>query len=191
MSLRRWMAGTATLAVALGFVLGGVAGAKTVSPSTWAPKFCDALSTWQDALQSSSDAIDSAFSSGSITDLKGARTELVKDLGDDVSATSTAIKSLQKAGAPSSANGSKIAGKFVTGLQSAQTLFKSAQSKAKTLSTTSLSSFQSLGRTITSDLTKGGDALRKSFSGVQTLDTGGKLAAALQDEPSCSFLASQ
>src|SRR5207253_2297134 len=72
MSLRRWMAGVATVAVALGFVLGGVAAAKTVSPSTWAPKFCDALSSWQDALQSSSDAIESAFSAGGITDLKGA-----------------------------------------------------------------------------------------------------------------------
>ena len=109
MSLRRWMAGIATVAVALGFVLGGVAGAKTVSPSTWAPKFCDALSTWQDALQSGSDAIDAEFSGSDPTDLAGAKSKLVRFLGDDVSATNKAIKALQRAGAPSSTNGSKIA----------------------------------------------------------------------------------
>ena len=98
------------------------------------------------------------------------------------------MKSLQKAGAPDTPNGTKIAARFVSGLQSAQKFFASAASKARTLSTTNLSKFESTTKGITSSLNKGGDAVTASFNQVASLDTGGKLSVVLQAEPACAFL---
>ena len=49
-----------------------VAGAKTVPAGSWAPKFCSALRSWQQKLQSDGNTAQSALS-GNVSDLKGAK----------------------------------------------------------------------------------------------------------------------
>ncbi len=163
------------------------ASAASVAPSTWAPKFCSTLDSFQQKLQSDGSAADKALS-GQATDLKAAKAQLVAFLNKAVTNTKRAVQQLQKAGTPKTPNGAKIAAKFVSALQSAQSLFASAATTAASLSTTKLSKFESTSQRITAALNRGGTAIDKSFTDVKALDTSGVLTQTLQNAPACAFL---
>jgi hypothetical protein len=176
---------TVTVALIVGFA--GVASAKTVSPGVWAPKFCAALSSWQDKLTTDGTAAQDVLS-GQVTNLAAAKAELVSFLAKSVANTDRTVSAMQKAGAPSSPNGTQIAQAFVDALVSASTLFQSAKTKAQQAPTKSLKSFESVISQVTSALNKGGTNIAKSFASISKLDTSGQLAQSLQNEPSCAFL---
>jgi hypothetical protein len=187
--LTRRLVVATVIAVLVLAVVATPASAKTVTPEEWAPKFCSALSNWQDKLTTDGDAAEAALS-GKVSNLKQAKSQLVSFLGKSVTNTKNAVSAIQNAGTPNSENGDKIEAAFVSGLQSAAALFQSAKAKAQTASTKNLASFEKVTTQVTSALNKGGDAIDKSFSKIETLDTNGTLGAAIEADPSCAFLTS-
>ena len=161
--------------------------ATTVAPSTWAAKFCGALSTFQQRLSSDGTQADAVLS-GNITNLTQAKTTLATFMGRAVKDTDTAITSLKSAGTPSVPNGSKIAGQFMSAFQNARSLFTSAKTQAQRLPTKTLSGFENGTQKVTADLNKGAQGLSAKFGNIQQLDTNGKISAALHSEPACAFL---
>jgi hypothetical protein len=177
----------ATLAAILLVSTAASAGASTVTPGTWAPKFCGALSTFQQDLSSQGTQADAVLS-GNITSLTQAKTTLATFMSRAVKDADTALTSLKKAGTPNVPNGSKIAGQFTSAFQNARSLFASAKTQAQRLPTKTLSGFESSTKKVTANLNKGAQGLTAKFANIQKLDTSGKVAAALQAEPTCAFL---
>jgi hypothetical protein len=181
----RSIAVVATIALAV-CTMQSPAAAKTVSPSTWSTKFCTTLHQWETKLTDDAHQVESAL--GSITGLTDARARLTSFLGQMVTATGDAQKSLKRAGAPDTTNGQKIADAFVNGLGHAKSILARANSDAAGLSTTDPAAFASQAKSIGTDLTDSSDQLNKSFTGVDTLDKGGKLSAVLKKTKACAFL---
>jgi hypothetical protein len=163
------------------------AAANTVPAGQWAPKFCGALSTFQQRLSSDGTQADAVLS-GNITSMTQAKTTLATFMARAVKDTDTAIAALKHAGTPSAANGSKIAAQFMSGFENARTLFALARTKAQRLPTKTLAGFEGATKKVTGDLNKGAEGLNAKFGNIQTLDTSGKIAAALRAEPTCAFL---
>lgn len=184
--MKRSLVGVALVAL---FVVtaSSYATANSVSPSIWAPKFCDALSIFQQHLSSDGTQADAVLS-GNITGLTQAKTTLATFMARAVKDTDTAISALRHAGTPSAANGSKIAAQFISGFENARTLFTSARTQAQHLPTKTLTGFENATKKVTADLNKGAEGLNAKFGNIQKLDTSGKVAAALQAEPTCAFL---
>jgi hypothetical protein len=166
--------------------MGGAASAATVEPSEWAPNFCSTLSTYQDTLAKGSDDLTSSLSG--VTNLKKARAKLVAFLGKMTNAAKTAKSDLQDAGAPSSANGSEIAGKFVTALDQSSDIFAKAKAQAAKVSTSNAAAFQKQGIKVGTDLSKAATKLSATFTDLGTLDSDGELSTALLADSSCSNL---
>jgi hypothetical protein len=162
------------------------AGAATVSPDTWAPKFCTAMSDWQQTINDKGTAMKSELTG--LTDLKEARAKIAAFLDDMVTATDDATSAIKEAGAPSSPNGAKISAVFVKGFQQISKLFAKAEAKAEKLPTSSAKAFKAKGKNLGDAISKSGDELGKNFSSVGKLDKSKKLSAAVQDAPECSFL---
>jgi hypothetical protein len=165
----------------------GTAGAATVSPGNWAPKFCKAMQQWQTTIKAESTAATDAFSSAS-GDLTAIRDQFVTFLGNDVAATQLAIKTIKKAGTPSSANGAKISAKFVAGFQAASTVFSNAQTSATALPTTDPGQFVDQATKIQDDLNNAGDQITSAFSGIDRLDKNGDINKAILGAKACKFL---
>jgi hypothetical protein len=166
----------------------GTAHAATVSPDTWAPKFCTALQDWQTTISAQGDALTSALEG--VTDLQVGRQQIASFLGRMVSASNSATRAVQRAGTPSSPNGDKIATKIVVGLKTASKQFDVAKAKAAKLSTSSPAAFRTDGKKLGQDLSNAGDEVTKSFSGIAKLDKGKKLENAIKAAPECAFLSS-
>jgi hypothetical protein len=164
----------------------GTAHAATVPPGKWAPKFCTAIQQYQTTITEQGNAVDTALTG--VTDLRAGRDQLATYLGKMVTAAKTAATTLERAGAPSTPNGSKIAAKFVAGLQASAKLFADAQAKAAKLSTTDAKAFATDGKKLGQDLSRAGDQLSAGFSGIGKLDQGKKLEKAVKAAPECSFL---
>jgi hypothetical protein len=163
--------------------------ASTVPAAQWAPKFCAAVSTFEQHLTRDGKKTEAVLS-GNITSLGAAKTTLVDFMGKAVADADAAIAALKHAGAPNAANGSKITAAFLTGLHTARNLFASARSNAQRLPTKTLSAFEASTQKITTDLNKGSQAITATFSNVQKLDTSGNVGAAVRAEPRCAFLKS-
>jgi len=160
------------------------AGASSVSPSKWAPKFCNALVKWQSTLKTEGEAASASISSHS-TDLTAARDDLVSYLGKSVAATQTAIKTIKAAGTPSSTNGAKIVSKLVGGFQAASTVFATAKSDAAKLSTTDATAFADAGTQIQTNLSTASSKVTGGFSGIAKLDAKNELNQALAKATAC------
>jgi hypothetical protein len=173
--------------IALVVLAAGVASAKTVPPPQWAPKFCNAISTFQDHLSKDGNKADAVLS-GDITSLAGAKSTLVAFMGKAVADADTALAALQRAGAPNAPNGSKLTSRFVSAFRTARGVFASGKTTAQGLPTKTLARFEAATEKLSADLTQGGNTLAATTKGVQSLDTSGKIAAALQAEPKCAFL---
>jgi hypothetical protein len=165
----------------------GSAAAKTVPAAQWAPKFCVALSTFQQHLANDGKHAEAVLS-GNITSLTQAKSTLAGFMAKAVKDADTVIAALKRAGTPDTTNGSKIAARFVQGFQAARRLYATARTDAQHLPTKTLVGFEASTKKLTSALTDGGRSLSASVNSVQTLDTSGKLARALQAEPTCAFL---
>jgi hypothetical protein len=177
---------TGALVAALFATTFSTAHAATVSPSKWAPKFCNALEDWQTTIKDKGNEVQTSLSNA--TDLTAARDQLVGFLGDMESATQDAINAMKKAGTPKSTNGGKITGIFVKALQTAKADFATAKESASKLSTTDPTAFSTDGVQIGTDLQKAGDEIGNSFTGVDNLDKGQVLSSALQKAKACGFL---
>jgi hypothetical protein len=175
--------------VVTGLVAGsfGAAHAATVPPDEWAPTFCTAVVDYQQTISQQSDALASALDT--TTGLDAARAQVVTFLGDMVSAAKTAKRQIQQAGSPSTPNGSKIAAKFVQGLDASAKVFARAKAQAAKISTTDVQAFKVQGKKVGTDLSDAGEALGKSFSGIGKLDKGKKLEAAVKAAPECAPIA--
>lgn len=178
-----------TGALALGLLVTSIpaAQAATVSPSKWAPKFCNAVIDYQTTITQKSDAMTSALEG--VTDLKVARGEVVKFLGDMVTAAKKAERAVKAAGVPSSPNGGKIEAAFASGLGESAKIFAKAKETASKLPIKSMKEFKSKGKQLGRDLSNAGNKLSKSFSGISKLDKGKKLENAVKAAPECSALA--
>jgi hypothetical protein len=164
----------------------GTAGAATVSPSTWAPKFCTAVLQYQSTISQQSDSLSTTLTD--VTDLTTGRDQIVAYLDAMEDAATTAKQQLQKAGAPSSPNGPKIAKTFVAGLGASAKLFANAKADAAKLSTTDASAFKTDGKQVGQALSDAAEQLSKRFSGIGKLDTGKKLEGAVKAAPVCAPL---
>jgi hypothetical protein len=184
--MRRFLSVTAVVVLFVVFAAAGAA-AKTVPAAQWAPKFCTALSTFQQHLAKDSKQAEAVLS-GNIKSLNAAKSTLAGFMAKAVNDAETAIKALTRAGAPDAANGSKIAARFVQGFQSARRLYVSARTKAQHLSTKTLAAFESSTTLLTAALNKGADSLTQSFTSIESLDTSKTVGAALRTEPTCAFL---
>jgi hypothetical protein len=184
--MRRFVA---VVAVAVGLVVLApqTALAKSVPASQWAPKFCSAISNFQQQLSKDGDKADAVLS-GNVTNLSQAKSTLVGFMNKAVEDADTARSELARAGTPKVVNGSKIAMRFVTAFQTARGLFATAKTDAERLPTKTLAGFEAATRKLTASLSKGSNALSSSSKSVQSLDTSGKVAAALRAEPKCAFL---
>ena len=178
---------TAALVAILVVIASMSATATTVPAGQWAPKFCEALSTFQERLASDGTKADAVLS-GKITNLTQAKTTLTAFMTRAVKDTDTAISTLKHAGTPNAPNGSKIVAQVMSGFQEARTLFTPAKTQAQHLPTKTLTGFENATKTLTADLNKGAQGLNAKFSSIQTLDTTEKIAAALQAEPTCAFV---
>jgi hypothetical protein len=183
---RRLLVSICVVVGALVVPLVGTADAAT-SPGTWAPKFCKALKQWQTTVKSESAKANSTLT-GLTGDLAGVRDEFVSFLGNDVTVTETAIKAIKKAGAPSSANGSKIQTKVIGSFQSASDVFAQAKTDAAALSTTDATAFVASASKIEANLNSAGDAFNTNFSAVERLDKDNELEKALGSAKACKFL---
>src|SRR5437016_1164845 len=154
----------------------GTADAATVAPQKWAPKFCNAFHQWQSTLESTS---KDASSAASATDLTTARDQIVSLIDKEVAATETAIRSVKKAGAPSSANGGKIQSKVLAGFQSVSSAFANAKAEAAGLSTTDATAFATDVSKVESDLASATDGFGTEFSKIITLDKDNEVQLAL------------
>jgi hypothetical protein len=179
---------TAVAVVVLFVVLApGAAAAKTLPAAQWVPKFCAALSTFQQHLSKDGTKADAVLS-GNITSLADAKSTLAGFMAKAVKDADTVISALKRAGAPNAANGSKIAARFVTGFQTVRRLYASARTAAQHLPTKTLAGFESSTKKLTSDLSKGVNGLTATIKSIQSLDTSGNVGAALRAEPTCAFL---
>ncbi len=160
--------------------------AATVSPDKWAPKFCNAVVTYQQTISDESDNMDTALSN--TTDLSAARSQIVSFLADMVKAANTAKSEIARAGSPSTTNGSKIEALFVSGLDASAKVFAKAKAKAAKISTSDPSAFAKQGKQVGVDLTNASERLGKGFQSVPKLDKGGKLTAAVKAAPECASL---
>jgi hypothetical protein len=183
--LRRFFI-TSGLVMALAGTSIGTAHAATVSPASWAPKFCTALQEWQTDISTQGDELTSALEG--VTDLDVGRQQVAAFLGRMVTATNTATRAVQKSGTPSSPNGDKIAAKIVVGLKAASKEFGLAKTKALKLSTSSPTAFQTDGKKLGQDLSNAGNKVTQSFNGIDKLDKGKKLSNAIEAAPECAFL---
>jgi hypothetical protein len=166
----------------------GAADAATVAPAKWAPKFCNAIDQYQKTITGQADAMTTALAD--VTNLETGRAEIVGFLGKMVTAANTAARRVKKAGSPSTPNGAKISARFVSGLESSAKVFADAKAQAKKLPTTTPAAFQKKGKQLGQDLTAAGDKLTKSFGGIDKLDKGKQLEAAVKAAPECAFLTS-
>jgi hypothetical protein len=183
----RRVAVTAVVVVGLlAGALGSAASAATVEPSEWAPEFCSTLATYQDTLTTGNDELTSSLEG--VTNLKKARAKIVAFLGTMTTAAKTAKRDLQDAGAPSSTNGAKIAGAFVTALGQSGDLFAKAKAQAAKVSTSNPAAFQKQGAKVATNLGTAATKLSETFTGLPTLDSKAELSQALLAEPSCSNL---
>ena len=163
------------------------ADAKTVPAAAWAPKFCAAISSFQEQLnRDGANATD--VLSGDITSLHEAKATLADFMRNAVGDTETAIAALQGAGAPDTPNGAKVAAAFVKALQTARDLFAAAKLKAQRLPTKTLGAFERATQKITADLNRGSKAISTGFADIKSLDTSKELSAALRAEPACASL---
>jgi hypothetical protein len=185
---------TGALALALLVTSVPAANAATVSPSTWAPKFCTALTDWQTTIQEKSDELSSALDTAGTAGqspaaiLATARRQIASFLGDMVDATDDATSAIDDAGAPSSPNGAKIATVFVNGFKAISKKFADAQDDANALPTTSVQKFQVKGKQLRASLSDYGDTLSASFGSIGKLDKGKKLTAAVKAAPECASI---
>ena len=161
--------------------------AKSLPAAEWAPKFCTAISTFQQHLTDDGTQADAVLS-GDITSLAKAKSALATFMSKAVRDAEVATSALQRAGVPDTANGPKIAARFATGFQTLRSLYVSARTNAQHLPTKNLGGFETATKKITSALEKGARDLTASFASIQSLDTSGKLGAALRAEPTCAFL---
>ena len=177
---------TGALALALLATSIPAAHAATVSPSTWAPKFCTAIQEYQTTITDAQDQMDTATQG--VTDLTEGRTQIVAFLGDMVTAAKTAKTAVARAGNPSSPNGAKIEAQFVKALDASAGIFADAKAKAAKISTKNPTEFAKGGKQVGVDLTSAGEKLSTGFSGIGKLDKGKKLEAAVRAAPECAFL---
>jgi hypothetical protein len=162
------------------------ASAASVSPDTWAPKFCSAMSDWQQTITDKGDAMSTELTG--LTDLKEARSKIATFLDDMVTATDHATSAIKKAGSPSSPNGDKISAVFVKGFQQISKLFAKAEKQAEKLPTSSAAAFKAKGKALGQAISGSSDELSKNFASVGKLDKGKKLSTAVQNAPECAFL---
>ena len=174
--------------VVVGLVAGATTGASaaTVSPSTWAPKFCTALEDYQTKISDASEQMTTALEG--VTDLSEGRARIVSFLGEMVTAAKTAKRAIERAGLPSSPNGGKIEALFVKALDASSGIFSDAKAQAAKISIKSKAAFAKEGKQVGVDLQEAGDRIGKSFGGVDKLDTGKKLEVAIKAAPECAFL---
>ncbi len=164
----------------------GTAHAASVTPAKWAPKFCNAIDQYQKTITEQADAMTTALEG--VTKLEAGRAEIVGFLGKMVTAANTAARQVKKAGSPSTPNGSKISATFVSGFKASAGVFADAKAKATKLPTTTPAAFKKKGKQLGQDLTDAGAELTKTFAGIDKLDKGKKLEAALKATPECAFL---
>ena len=165
----------------------GAASAST-PPGAWASKFCTALKQWQTTVGAESTKANAALSKLSDGSLAGIRDEFVTFLTNDVAATQRAIRSIKKAGAPSSTNGAKIQSKVLASFQSASNTFANAKSSASALSTTDSASFVADATTIQQKLSGASDAFSTNFTAVGKLDKNNEVEKGLSQAKACKFL---
>jgi hypothetical protein len=164
-----------------------VAGATPTPAAQWAPKFCTAVSTFEQHLTRDGTKADAVLS-GNITSLSAAKNALTTFMSRATADADAAVTALKKAGAPDAPNGSKLAAVFVKALQNARGLYASARTDAQHLPTKTLSAFESATKKITNKLNRGSTGITNSFTHVEALDTSGQVGAAVRAEPSCAFL---
>lgn len=186
MRMRRSLTAVAVVVVFV-MLASGDAAAKTVPAGQWAPKFCAALSTFQQHLSNDGTQANAVLS-GNISSLAEAKSTLVGFMAKAVKDADTVISALTRAGAPNTANGSKITARFIAGFETVRGLYVSARTAAQQLPTKTLAGFESSTKKLTSDLNKGNKSIVASFKSIKSLDTSGKVAVALQAEPTCAFL---
>jgi hypothetical protein len=160
----------------------------STAPSVWATKFCTALVKWQKTVTSESEKASDALDVTAGSDLAAIREEFTKFLSKDVRATNSAIKAINRAGAPDVTNGSKIQAKIVAGFQAASDVFAGAQDDAAALSTTDPTSFVADAQKIESNLNSAADGFTQAFTEVQSLDKGNELEKALEKSRACQAL---
>jgi hypothetical protein len=183
--------------VVVGLVAGATTGASagTVSPSTWAPKFCTAFTDWQKTITTKSDELSSALDEAATAGqspksiLSNARDQIASFLGDMVDATNDATSAIKAAGAPSSPNGAKIAAVFVTGFKAISKSFAKSRDQAQQLPTSSVQKFKVKGKELSVSMSAYGDTLSKNFSSIGKLDEEKKLEAAVKAAPECASIA--
>jgi hypothetical protein len=184
--MRRSLAAVAVVVLFVVLAPEGAA-AKSVPAAQWAPKFCAALSTFQQRLAKDGSKADAVLS-GDITSLAEAKSTLAGFMAKAVKDADTVISALTRAGAPHAANGAKIGARFVTGFETVRRLYASARTAAQQLPTKTLAGFESSTKRLTSDLSKGVKSLTTTINSIQALDTSGNVGAALRAEPRCAFL---
>jgi hypothetical protein len=174
--------------VVVGLVAGATtcASAATVSPSTWAPRFCTALEDYQTTISDKSDQMTTALEG--VTDLSEGRAQVVSFLSEMVTAAKAAKRAIARAGSPSTPNGGKIEALFVKALDASAGIFSDAKAQAAKISVKSKAAFAKEGKQVGVDLQDAGDRIGKSFGGVGKLDTGKKLETAIKATPECAFL---
>lgn len=179
---------TAVAVVVLFVVLAPeAAAAKTVPAAQWAPKFCAALSTFQQHLSKDGTKADAVLS-GNITSLGEAKATLAAFMAKAVDDADTVISALTRAGTPKATNGSKIGARFLSGFETVRRLYASARTAAQHLPTKTLAGFESSTKKLTSDLSKGVKSLTATINSIQALDTSGDVGTALRAAPKCAFL---
>jgi hypothetical protein len=177
---------TSALAAVLVAMSFSTAQAGTVSTDTWAPKFCKAVTQYEQTLEDQSSTFQSNL--GSSTNLKAVRAKLVSFLATMEKAANTAKQQIQRAGAPSATNGTKISAKFVSALGKSASVFADAKDQAAKVSTASPKAFEKQATQVGTDLEKAGKSLSAEFGNIKQLDTSKKIQTSLQAAPECSAL---
>jgi hypothetical protein len=158
---------SAALVTSIAFEASGAAAlpSKTVPPKKWVHSVCTSISDWKDQL---SQGQNLASSVQSATDLDQVKTQVVNYLQSTVDATDQLVTNIGKAGTPKVNSGSKIVKEFENGFTQIRGVFVTARDNTQSLDTSDPTQFAGALTNVGTAIQNGSDAIRSTFSAIDT-----------------------
>lgn len=164
------------------------ADAKTVAVDQWAKAFCNAVKGWQSSVTKAHSLVDGVVKNGvtGSSQAKATQKNIVSVLAATSKASSDAAKAVKTLGTPNLKNGAKISSTLSAAIGNTAKVFSDAEA-AVAKAPTDPKKFQSKMKSISDQVDRDYSAAGKDIAGIDALDAGGRLEAAFNAEPACSF----
>jgi hypothetical protein len=188
MRFRSAVLAVACSALAISAVLGASAAAlpaRSVPPSRWVRSVCTSISDWQSTIQQGSNLTSSLQGA---TDISQVQAQVVSYLQSTVTASDQLVSNIRKAGTPAVKNGSKIANAFKNGFSQIRDTFATAANTTRNLDTSDPTQFANALTNVGTAIDNGSNAIKSTFSSIDTKYRPRALDRAFNREPACASL---